>query len=116
MRDHDVHRYRHHAPTASGAVSLGRLKLKRQDTEAQHRSAATAPTRITSVGTEANARLAQTTLPPVVRIERIMPRALHVPQRTANDGRGRAVTVTRDAEQTQQWRTFGLVTGPQVAS
>lgn len=50
------------------------------------------------------------------RTERIMGRALRVPQRVANDGRERAVTVTRDPEQIQRWETFSLVTGPQTPS
>jgi EVE domain len=55
-----------------------------------------------------------------IRIEEIldnpiMRRAPRVPQRTANDGRGRAATVTRSAEQIQWQETFGLVTGSWVA-
>jgi hypothetical protein len=50
------------------------------------------------------------------RTERIMGRALRVPQRAANDGRERAVTVKGDAERGQRWETFSLVTGPQAAS
>jgi len=45
------------------------------------------------------------------RIERIMRRVPRVPQRTANDGRERAITVTRSAEQIPQRVTFYLVTG-----
>jgi hypothetical protein len=45
-------------------------------------------------------------------IERIMGRAPRVPHRTANDGRERAVTVTRNSEQIEQQKAFGLVTGP----
>jgi len=56
-----------------------------------------------------------TTLP-VVRIERIMLRALRVHQRAANKGHERAATATRDAEQIQQQVTFGLVTGMRAVS
>jgi hypothetical protein len=49
------------------------------------------------------------------RTEEIMDRALRVPQRAANNGRERAVTVRRDVEQVQQWQGFSLVTGPQAA-
>ena len=50
------------------------------------------------------------------RIERILHRALHVHQRKANDGRERAATAMRSAEQIQQGIAFRLVTGLQVAS
>ena len=53
---------------------------------------------------------------PVARIEMIICRALRVPQRTANDGRERAATVTRNATQIQRWETLCLVTGLRVAS
>jgi hypothetical protein len=45
-----------------------------------------------------------------------MRRALHVAKRTANDGRERAAAVTVGGKQIQQLETFGLVSGPQVAS
>jgi hypothetical protein len=49
-------------------------------------------------------------------IVRIMRRAPCVPQRAANDGRERATTVTRSAEQIRQRRMFDLFAGPYVAS
>ena len=58
--------------TASGAVCLGRLKLKRQGDEVQHQSAATAAATTVPTETNTNVRLARTTRatrPPVVRIE-----------------------------------------------
>jgi hypothetical protein len=45
------------------------------------------------------------------RTGEIMDRALRVPQRAANNGRERAVTVRRGAGQVQQWQGFSLVTG-----
>ena len=53
---------------------------------------------------------------PGVRIEEIMLRALHVHQRAANYGREQAAAATGSAEQIQQWKKFGLVTGSQLAS
>jgi len=45
----------------------------------------------------------------VNRVERIMRRAPRVHQRTANDGRKRAATVTWTAEQVEQREPLGLV-------
>ena len=45
-----------------------------------------------------------------------MCRAARVPQRAANDGRERAATVTRSAEQVQRQKTLGLITGLQIGN
>ena len=47
----------------------------------------------------------------VIQAVKIAPRVPRVPQRTANDGRERATTVTRSAEEIRQRKMFGLFTG-----